>query len=95
MARRKKHNLLNYVPKSLELIFGHTVEDANNNIIFLFLLAYPTSIVTFQLNYIITHGKAQQSGRQTGTTAAPLEDLLLLLLDASYSYFALPFCHPP
>lgn len=47
------------------------------------------------INYIITHGKAQQSGRQTGTTALPLLDFDLLLPDASYSYFALAFCHPP
>lgn len=42
-------------------------------------------------DYIITHGMAQQSGKQTGTTAAP--DLLELfdLLSASYSYFPLAF----
>lgn len=42
-------------------------------------------------DYIITQGMAQQSGRQTGTTAAP--DLLELfdLLSASYSYFPLAF----
>lgn len=41
--------------------------------------------------YIIEHGIAQQSGRHTGTTAAP--DLLELfdLLAASYSYLPLAF----
>lgn len=51
--------------------------------------------INIYIIYIITHGKAQQSGKQTGTTALPLLDFDLLLPDASYSYFALAFCHPP
>jgi len=43
----------------------------------------------------MTHGNAQHNGRQTGTTAPPLLLLVLPLLEASYSYFSLPFCHPP
>lgn len=44
---------------------------------------------------MIEHGMAQQSGRHTGTTAAP--DLLELfdLLADSYSYLPLPFAQPP
>jgi len=43
----------------------------------------------------MTQGNAQHNGKQTGTTVPPLLLLLLLLLEASYSYFSLPFCHPP
>lgn len=45
--------------------------------------------------YIIEHGMAQQSGKHTGTTAAP--DLLDFLapLSASYSYLPLPLAQPP
>lgn len=51
--------------------------------------------INIKISYIITHGKAQQSGRQTGTTALPLLDFVLLFEDASYSYFPLAFAHPP
>lgn len=45
--------------------------------------------------YMMEHGIAQHSGKQTGTTAAP--DLLALfdLLSASYSYLPLPLAWPP
>ena len=44
---------------------------------------------------MMTHGMAQQSGRHTGTTAAPPELLLLLLLSFAYSYSYLPLAYFP